>query len=149
MLKPKILIDTSFILPTLGFMVEREIIEAIKYFRFFEIYYSELSLLEASWKIVRLGLSGKMEIILKGVRAVKETYSRIEIPCKAYALAYKMWLEGHKDMIDNLLYSTAYFLNMRFLTVDDKLISFLRSTDYPVDNVIILPEELKAIASKM
>lgn len=148
-MKPKILIDTSFILPTLGFMVEREIIEAIKYFRLFKIYYSELSFLEASWKIVRLGLSGKMEIILKGIRAVKETYSKVEIPYRAYALACKMRVDGHRDMIDNLLYSTAYFLNMRFLTIDEELISFLRSTGYPVDNVIILPEELKAIVNRM
>jgi len=149
MLKPKILIDTSFILPTLGFIVEREIIEAIKYFRFFKIYYSELSLLEASWKIVRLNLSGKIEIVLKGIRAIKETYSKVEIPYRAYALACKMWADGHRDMIDNLLYSTAYFLNMRFLTIDEELISFLRSTGYPVDNVIILPEELKTIVNRM
>jgi len=149
MLKPKILIDTSFILPSLGFAVEQEIIKAIKYFRFFEIFYSELSLLEASWKIVRLGLFGEIETILRGIRAVKETYFKVEIPAKAYALAYKMWINGHKDMIDNLLYSTAYVLNMKFLTVDEKLISFLKNMRYPVNNIIISPRELKAMAGKM
>jgi len=149
MLKLKILIDTSFILPSLGFIVEQEIIETVKYFKFFEIYYSELSLLEASWKIVRLDLSGKMEIVLKGIRAIKETYSKVEIPNKAYVLAYKMWTDGHKDMIDNLLYSTAYSLGMRFLTIDEELISFLKNTGYPVENVIILPKKLKIIANRM
>lgn len=149
MLELKILLDTSFILPSLGLSVEKEVIETIKYFRVFEIYYSELSLLEALWKIVRLIRPEDMEIVLNGIRSIKRTYYRVEIPVKAYGLAYKMYRNGHRDIIDNLLYSAAYILNMRFLTLDEELISFLKSKGYPTESVVISPKELRSIAGKM
>ena len=42
----KILVDTSFPLPALGMKIERKGIEAIRLFRFPEIYYLEIALLE-------------------------------------------------------------------------------------------------------
>jgi len=54
--KPRILIDTSFSLPALGVEVEEGVLNAISLFRKVEVFYLELSLVEAMWKVLkRLG----------------------------------------------------------------------------------------------
>ncbi len=45
--KPKLLVDTTFLLPTLGIEVEEEAMKVIPFFRRFEVYYLEVGLLEA------------------------------------------------------------------------------------------------------
>ena len=48
--RPRLLVDTTFLLPPLGVEVEREAMEVIPFFREFEIYYLEAGLLEALWR---------------------------------------------------------------------------------------------------
>ena len=60
--RPKILIDTSFLLPALGIEVEEEAMRIIPLFRRLEVYYLEIALLEAMWKVLKLWV----EIDLKG-----------------------------------------------------------------------------------
>jgi len=55
--------------------------------------------------------------------------------------AIHMYKSGHKDMIDNLLYSTATSKKLRFLTVDEDLVDFVEKHGLAKDN-IITPEEL-------
>jgi len=45
---------------------------------------------------------------------------------QAYALAYKMRLLGHKDMIDNILYAIASIKKLVFISMDQTLRNFVQ-----------------------
>ena len=50
----KVLVDTMFLLPALGFEVEEETMEVIRLFHEIEVYYLEVELLEAMWKALKV-----------------------------------------------------------------------------------------------
>ncbi len=49
----KILLDTSFLLPILGFKTSNKIMNSFKKLSNYELYYSDISVLEALWKIIK------------------------------------------------------------------------------------------------
>ncbi|BFI76971.1 hypothetical protein [Sulfurisphaera ohwakuensis] len=83
----RILIDTSFILPALGIDVGEEIINIIKEFYNHEVYFTELSLLEAMWVIKRLikqGIEVDFNVVKTGLKSINKTYRLVKIPRSAY-----------------------------------------------------------------
>ncbi len=60
---------------------------------------------------------------------------------KAVEQAVKMYMLGHKDMVDNLLYSTALVNSLTLLTVDEKLVRFVEEKGLPRDS-LATPEEI-------
>jgi rRNA-processing protein FCF1 len=128
----------------MGIEVEKEVLEAIKYFHLAKIHYLEASILEAIWKIIRIIPIDKLDRIEEGIRAIKETYKQVVALPEAYVDAYKLYHEGHKDYIDNLIYATSQRLNLFLLTIDKELINFLKEKHYPVHNVVT-PNEIKRI----
>ncbi len=62
----RLLVDTSFLLPAMGIDTDREVVEAISHFYTAEIYYSEVSILEAMWKIVKVIPPGKIDRVREG-----------------------------------------------------------------------------------
>jgi predicted nucleic acid-binding protein len=139
----KLLLDTSFLLPILGFKTSDRIMKAFTKLRNHTIYYSDLSLLEALWKIVKKikGINEEIERIREGIVAIMNTFNHVMINEDSIEYAVKMYMLGHRDMIDNLLYATALSNNMRLLTVDKELIEFIEKQGLPRSN-IIEPEEL-------
>lgn len=75
--RPRLLIDTTFLLPALGVKVEDEAMEVIPLFRRFEVYYLEAGLLEALWKVLKLIPVDKLSRVRTGIRLYAEptTYS--------------------------------------------------------------------------
>jgi predicted nucleic acid-binding protein len=140
--KTKILIDTSFLLPAFGIDVEEEVYKAIRHFRRFDVYYIELEILEAIWKILRIFDRTKLYRIFLGLESIKRTYKILEIPSKAYLEAIEIYDRGHKDYIDALLYTTAKHSNIPLLTIDFTFIEFLKKNGYQIKNIIITPDEL-------
>jgi predicted nucleic acid-binding protein len=140
--KTKILVDTSFLLPAFGIDVEEEVYKAISHFRRFDVYYTELEILEAIWKILRIFDRTKLYRILLGLESIKRTYKILEIPSKAYLEAIEIYDRGHKDYIDALLYTTAKHSNIPLLTIDFTFIDFLKKNGYQIKNIIITPAEL-------
>ena len=140
--KTKILIDTSFLLPAFGIDVEEEIYKAIRHFRRFDVCYTELEILEAIWKILRIFDRTKLYRILLGLESIKRTYKILEIPSKVYLEAIEIYDRGHKDYIDALLYTTAKHSNIPLLTIDFTFIDFLKENSYQIENIIITPAEL-------
>ncbi len=136
----EVLVDTTFLLPTLGIEVEEEAQEVIPLFRILTIYYMEVSLLEAAWKYVKLGAD--LKIFKQGLEAIRETYKLIIPDSEAFSMAMELHSLGHKDLIDNLLYSASRGSGIRFLTIDRDFISFLKEREWPADN-IITPRDLK------
>ena len=135
--------DTSLLLPILGFETSSAIMEAFERLGFYTLHYSELSLLEASWKIVKVIKGSEEEIsrVIEGVKAIRNTMNSVSIDEESFECAIKMYKLGHKDMIDNLLYSMAIAKKLRLLTVDKELIEFVRRHGLPRER-IVTPEEL-------
>ncbi|MGY5853702.1 MAG: PIN domain-containing protein [Candidatus Thorarchaeota archaeon] len=144
------LLDTSFLLPTLGFDVDsKSVYEGLQRISdsSIEIYYSDLNLLECSWQAVRAVKRDEFEhdVYRTGLQSIEKSdrYQLVRITNEAYINAVHLYSLGHKDMIDNLLYSIAYLFQFRFLTLDSTFTEFLIDNELPdisitVDEITLL-----------
>lgn len=133
-----ILLDSTYLLPVFGVKVKEVSEEVLLKLRdlalkgLVEIYYSPISLIEVISKVaretIRKGRGLKPEEVEATIRIIEESeYLKPVHPNpQAYALAYKMKLIGHNDMIDNLLYATATVHGLTFVTMDRKLKNFIQ-----------------------
>ena len=148
----KILLDTSFLLPFIGFKTDEVVMNCIEKLKEHEVYYSELSILEALWKItkkIRELSSGQdynrnniVEVVANGIRAIRRDLNRAEITEEAVKEAIKLYVLGHRDLIDNILYSiTITQEDVKFLTIDESLKTFIKSRNLRSD-VFIMPLDL-------
>jgi len=149
----KILLDTSFLLPFIGFRTDEAVMNSIEKLRGYRVYFSEISILEALWKIVKKireassgeGYSDKnhvVEAVVEGVRVIRRDFNKAEITEKAVREAVKLYLLGHRDLVDNILYGIAVTQgDMRFLTIDEKLKDFVKSRNLET-RVFIEPADL-------
>ena len=147
MVKPKILVDTSFLLPALGVEVEDEAMSVIPLFRRLEVYYLEAGLLEAMWKMLRLIPPSKYNRLKLGLEAIRETYHLLTPPAKAYIEAIEIYRKGHRDYIDALHYATAKAERISFLTIDYRFLEFLESCGYEVEGIVVTPRGLKELSA--
>jgi len=146
--KPNVLVDTSFLLPALGFEIEPEAMGIIRFFRKVNIYYIEAGLMEAVWKILRHVKNNRELMIAKlGIESIRNTYTLVNPPSEAYIEAIKIYNQGHKDLIDSLHYATAKTLGLIWLTIDYDFIKFLRRHNYPVDGIIIDHREFRKLVT--
>jgi predicted nucleic acid-binding protein len=142
----KILLDTSFLLPTLGIDVEREVIETLSKLESREdlLFYSDWSLLESSWLAVRQIKQGNYQeaIYRRGLLSITKTkvYDAVDMNPEDYLKALMFFQMGHSDMIDNLLYATALRNHYQFLTIDTELALFV--TKNSVENIILTPKDV-------
>jgi predicted nucleic acid-binding protein len=149
----KILLDTSFLLPFIGFKTDEVVMNCIEKLKEYEVYYSELSILEALWKItkkIRELSSGQnynnkniiVEAVINGVKLIKRDLNKAEITEKSVKEAIKLYILGHRDLIDNILYGiTATQEDMKFLTIDESLKAFIKNRNLKSD-VFIEPFDL-------
>ena len=140
----RLLLDTSFLLPILGFETSARVMRAFHKLGPYELYYNDISILEALWKIVKVvrGSEEEFSRIREGIIAIRETLNYVPLDEKAVENAMRMYKLGHRDMIDNLLYSIAMSKGLRLLTVDEDLVSFVEKRNLARDR-IIMPEELE------
>ena len=140
--KLRLLVDTSFLLPAMGIETEKEVMEAIKYFRMAEIHYLEVSILEAMWNIIKVVPADKLDRVREGIESIMETYKQVNPHPQAYIDAYKLYHEGHRDYIDNLIYATSQKLHLPLLTADREFIDFLKEKGHSIRN-IVTPDKIK------
>jgi len=143
--RPRILLDTSFILPTLGINVHGATPEAIKVLTETEIgiYYSRFSILESLWVASRISVAiFNPESFHLGLRSIIEggRYTRVEEDSDIFKEAFRLHRLGHKDMIDNVLYASAVELGLLLLTLDDELRRFL--SEKKLKYVLLSPDQL-------
>ena len=106
----KVLLDTSFILPTLGIRVSSEIEECLKRLREInaEIHYSIFSILESIWIAINLMKESKFDFdrFKLGLRSVIEArkYKCVTENTEVLIKALNLYDMGHVDIIDNILY---------------------------------------------
>ncbi len=138
----KVLLDTSFLLPMVGFETDREIMDVIPLLRRCEVFYSDLSILELLWKIAKLvGSESELEIVVRGIELVRRSFARVGIDEKAVEIAIKLYRAGHRDLVDNLLYGVSVSQGLRFLSIDRTLRRFVVENGF-VDT-FLSPRELK------
>ena len=106
-----------------------------------DVYYLDICVLEAMWKVLGVVPPEKIDRVRLGIESIMDTYRRALVPPMAYIDAYKMYHEGHKDYIDNLLYAVSRRLGLPLLTIDREFIRFLKEKGYPTDN-ILFPKDL-------
>ncbi len=143
----KILLDTSFILPVLGFKTNDIIMNTLPLLRSCEAYYSDLSILEAMWKISKIAKEREqVRVILEGAELLRATFKHAGIDGKAIEIAIGLYQRGHRDLIDAMLYGISVSSGLKLLTIDKELRSFIKSNG--LEDILLHPEELaKALGS--
>ena len=140
--KPRLLVDTTFLLPALGIDVEENALSAISLFHRFEINYLEVGLLEALWKVLKLVPEDRLSRVELGLRAIRRSYHLISPSSEALIRAIIIYRDGQGDYIDALHYTTARVEGIPFLTMDLGLIDFLRRRGYEVEGIVYTPDNV-------
>ncbi|MHA1676286.1 MAG: hypothetical protein ACTSU6_03825 [Candidatus Njordarchaeales archaeon] len=132
----KVLLDTTYLLPTFGISVEglteKHLIELrqLRLKKHVEYYCIDIIWIELLGKIYkeqkkrRKNIDAYLDLSIKALKST-DFYKWITVPPDALILAFKIRKLGHKDQIDNVLYATAKVNNMIFLTMDNEFKTFL------------------------
>ncbi|RLG46024.1 MAG: hypothetical protein DRO06_05115, partial [Thermoproteota archaeon] len=139
----EVLVDTTFLLPTLGVRVEEEAEEVIPLLSSVRVYYVEVSILEAFWKYVKLGADA--EVFEEGLKAIRSTYELLTPGPRSYSLAMELYSLGHRDLIDDLIYASSRESGIHLLTIDSAFLDFLRDNGLPTASVLT-PDAFKRLA---
>ena len=155
----KILVDTTYLLPTFGIAVKK--LREKDLMRLREIRMKELVkyyCLDVIWVELIGKVHKEMEkqkcsvdrIIELAIRSLEETdfYEWISVPTEAIILASKLRKIGHKDVIDNILYATAVVKDVVFLSMDNEFKKFLESNNLDSDRIKSHNELLSIIKMK-
>lgn len=152
----RVLLDSTYLLPSLGIEVEGisnehivRLMEAAARRRV------KFCCLTASWvevigKVCReaqrlkLDLKEILDIPLKSL-VESGFYEWIGPTYQAVKLAFKLRMLGHRDNVDNLLYATSITNRMVFLTMDEELKGFLSRQGYETDNLLTHTQLLSRI----
>lgn len=151
----KVLLDSTYILPTFGVEVEDLTNEDLILLRearrqgIVEYYCLSLTWVEVIGKIYRESRKKLLdkEIIDTAIKSLLYSgfYKWIQPPPQAIKIAFNLRIQGHRDNIDNLLYATSIANNMVFLTIDHKLKTFLEEHNYKTENVLTHKQLLRKI----
>ncbi|MBO3840726.1 MAG: PIN domain-containing protein [Candidatus Bathyarchaeia archaeon] len=125
----RILLDTSFILPSLGIDVGREAVECLKKLAEAgaEILYSRFSILEGLWVIAKLTGGVVDDAFNTGLRSIMESgrYVEVKEDPLVFSEALRLYALGHRDMVDNILYASSVHFDLKLLTLDNELKKFV------------------------
>lgn len=145
----KVLLDSTYLLPSFGIEVEGLLDEHIMQLREAAVkgkvkfYCLSVVWVEVIGKVYRESQrlktdTGLEEVLDIAVKSLLESrfYRWIQPTCEAVKLAFKLRKLGHRDNVDNLLYATSLTNNMVFLTMDEDLKDFLIEHGYKTDNLM-------------
>ena len=146
-----ILLDTTFLLPSLGFDVKEiqaKDIETLKSASKsnMRLCCSHFSFVEIFGKLAKKSYTIDQDAVKEGIRSLLEsgTYEWITPSAEALSLAFKLRSSGHVDNIDNILYSVACVSKMLFLTLDMSFKEFLAKKGFD-EHIIISLKDLSVM----
>lgn len=143
----RILLDTSFLLPTLGIDVGQEVSRTLAWLAEAEaeVYYSRFSLLESLWVASRIirDQAFDPQLFNLGLRSVIEgsRYRKVDEDSEVFSEALRLYQLGHEDMIDNILYASSLRLDLRLLTLDSSLREFILNKG--LKETVLFPSDTK------
>lgn len=148
-----LLLDTTFLMPFLGFQVKEIKKVDIEGLRSgsrsgtMKLHYSDVSFIEMFGKLARSKVDRKS--IDEGIQSLVESrvFELVQPSTDALRNAFEMRLKGHKDNIDNILYSVALKSKKRFLSLDVELQEFLSKNKFD-QRVMISLKELSTISKR-
>lgn len=149
----EVLLDSTFLLPTLGVEVKdirTEDLEALKTLsKKVRFYCSYVSFVEILGKLARRFGVADLEIIRLGIRSLLESgcYTWVNPSHRALEAAFEIRVRGHRDNIDNILYSIALDSSMLFLSLDEDFKTFLQKNGYDAALMVGL-KELQAASKR-
>ena len=145
----KLLLDTSFLLPTLGIETKRDVTKGIENLAHMEVRgcFSWFSILESLYAVTKLRKTATFDKARfeDGLRSVLEggNYERSEEGFGVFSRANELRALGHRDMIDNILYANSVANGLKLLTVDEALRSFVR--EHGLEDTTVFPSEMGAL----
>ena len=128
----RILLDTSFLLPSLGVEVTGAA-EALENLEGNDFYYSKFSILECSWIFISLErkkVAIDMETVEIGLYSIERSYRRVIENAEVFIEALKLRRAGHTDFLDCLLYAISLKESLKFLSFDAELKKFVRKKGF-------------------
>lgn len=143
------MLDTTFILPTLGIDVGDKVSKALRRLAEaqLEIYYSHFSILESLWVAARTPQSAKFDgdRFQLGLRSIIEggKYRRVNEDSEVFYEGLRLHRLGHQDFVDNILYAASVRFDLNLLTFDYELKNFV--DDNGLKNTLILPSQLASL----
>lgn len=154
--KIRVLLDTSFILPFFGIMVDDvfpETLESIESADNVEFLYPKLLITELVAKIARecvkkSSCPDTLKNDLIDFLATPEL-TLVEPKAEHLALAIDLRYAGHPDIFDCIAYATARIEKALFLTLDKKLIEFVGNINQETNLFITQQELIKIIKQKI
>jgi len=107
-----------------------------------EIHYSRFSILESLWVAARITGGILDEAFNTGLRSILEggRYMKVEEDSKVFSEALRLYTQGHRDMIDNILYTASVNFDLKLFTVDKELKEFIRKNG--LKDTLITPDQL-------
>jgi hypothetical protein len=147
-------VDSTYLLPSLGISVkglEVDDIQLISKFREgVEYCYPAPLLVELVAKAAREASKKKLKSLpreaVEGLKALLAGLGvAVELPePNGLVLAAELWIEGHRDIMDNMAYAHAVKTQAYFMTLDEAFRRFLSEKGYALD-VVITHRELKNV----
>jgi predicted nucleic-acid-binding protein len=128
----RILLDTSFLLPSLGVEVTGAA-EAPENLEGNDFYYSKFSILECSWIFISLErkeVAIDMEIVEIGLYSIERSYRCVIENAEVFIEALKLRRAGHTDFLDCLLYAISLKEGLKFLSFDAELKKIVRKKGF-------------------
>ncbi|MDI9619271.1 MAG: hypothetical protein QFX33_00395 [Candidatus Nezhaarchaeota archaeon] len=143
----KVLLDSTYILPSFGIEVEGLSADHIVRLREagvkgeVKFYCLTVVWIEIIGKICRERerLNKNIDDIIEvSVKSLLESgfYKWLTPTSNAVRIAFKLRMLGHKDNVDNLLYATSLDNDMLLLTMDEELKEFLLKNNFKADNLV-------------
>lgn len=136
----RILLDTSFLLPSLGVEVAGAA-EALENLKEDEFYYSNFSVLECLWALASLErkkVAIETEIVEMGLKSIERSYKRVVEEAEVFLEALTLRRAGHTDLMDCLLYAISLREGLKFLSFDTELKKFVQKKGF--EDTILVPE---------
>ena len=143
----KVLLDSTYLLPSFGIEVEglqnehivqlREAVikDKIRFYCLTVVWVEVIGKVFRESQRLKLDIEEILDVTIKSLLE-SGFYEWIQPTSEAVKLAFKLRKLGHRDNIDNLLYATSITNNMIFLTMDENFKNFLLKEGYKVNNLM-------------
>jgi predicted nucleic acid-binding protein len=93
-----------------------------------------LNLLEISWILSRRAYDPR--IVAQGLLSIERNFIKAPMKPSAILKAIELRRQGFNDIIDLMLYVVAHDNNLNFLTIDKRLIKFLKAINEDVSIIL-------------